>query len=135
MAGVVVCGGSGTALGHEGSGVVADVGPGVRKVQKGDHVVMHWMKGSGIDCSPPRFGQNGTTISAGWVTTFSEYTIVSENRVTAIDKDVPFDVAALLGCAVTTGLGIVMNDANLRLPSLEHVQHFEHRQLGRPGGS
>jgi S-(hydroxymethyl)glutathione dehydrogenase/alcohol dehydrogenase len=101
-------------LGHEGSGVVVDVGPGVRKVKSGDHVVLHWMKGSGIDSAPPRFKWNGTEVSAGWVTTFSEYTIASENRVTPIPTDVKFDVASLLGCAVTTGLGIVFNNAALK---------------------
>jgi len=97
-------------LGHEGSGVVVEVGAGVRKVKKGDTVVLHWMKGSGIDSEPPRFGK----VSAGWVTTFSDYTIASENRVTKIPDDIPLDVACLLGCAVTTGLGIVFNNANLK---------------------
>ena len=101
-------------LGHEGAGVVEEVGPSVRKVSPGDHVVMHWMKGPGIDASPPRFKLDGKVVSAGWVTTFSEHTIVSENRVTPISSDVPLDVASLLGCAVTTGLGIVFNNAGLR---------------------
>ena len=101
-------------LGHEGAGIVVDVGPGVRKVKNGDHVVLHWMKGSGIDSVPPRFKWNGTVVSAGWVTTFSEYTVASENRMTPIPADVKFDVASLLGCAVTTGLGIVFNNANLK---------------------
>lgn len=101
-------------LGHEGAGIVEDVGPGVRKVKKGDHVVLHWIKGSGIDSEPPRFKWNGTTVSAGWVTTFSEYSIASENRVTPIPSDLKLDIATLLGCAVTTGLGIVFNNADLR---------------------
>jgi len=101
-------------LGHEGAGIVVDIGPGVRKVKKGDHVVLHWMKGSGIDSNPPRFMWNGTAVSAGWVTTFSEYTVASENRMTPIPSDLKFDVAALLGCAVTTGLGIVFNNAELK---------------------
>lgn len=100
-------------LGHEGSGVVVETGPGVTKVQAGDHVVLHWMKGSGIDSLPPRFDWQGSQVSAGWVTTFSEYTIVSENRLTAIEKNIPMDIASLLGCAVTTGLGIVFNNAGL----------------------
>lgn len=100
-------------LGHEGAGVVADVGPGVRKVKNGDHVVMHWIKGPGIDSAPPRFDWDGTQVSAGWVTTFNQYTIASENRVTPIDDDIPLEVASLLGCAVTTGLGIVFNNAGL----------------------
>ena len=101
-------------LGHEGSGVVEKVGPGVTKVSKGEHVVLHWIKGTGINADPPRFKLKDKTISAGWVTTFSDYTIVSENRVTPIPSDVPLDVAALLGCSVTTGLGIVYNNANLK---------------------
>lgn len=100
-------------LGHEGAGTVAEIGPGVRKVKPGDRVVLHWIKGSGIDSAPPRFRRNGSTISAGWVTTFSEYTVVSENRVTPFTGELGFDVAALLGCAVTTGLGIVFNNAAL----------------------
>jgi S-(hydroxymethyl)glutathione dehydrogenase/alcohol dehydrogenase len=101
-------------LGHEGAGIVVDVGPGVRKVKSGDHVILHWMKGSGIDSTPPRFMWKETVVSAGWITTFSEYTVASENRVTPIPADINFDVASLFGCAVTTGLGIVFNDANLK---------------------
>ena len=101
-------------LGHEGAGVVEKIGPGVTKVKPGDHVVLHWVKGRGIDSAPPRYNFNGTEVSAGWVTTFSEHTIVSENRATAIPTSIGFDVAALLGCAVTTGLGIVFNDAAMK---------------------
>lgn len=100
-------------LGHEGSGVVTDVGPGVTKVKPDDRVVLHWIKGTGIDSSPPRFEHDGQTLSAGWVTTFSEYTIASENRMTVVDDDLGGDVLSLLGCAVTTGLGIVFNNAQL----------------------
>lgn len=101
-------------LGHEGAGEVLEVGPGVRKVKPGDRVVLHWMKGSGIDSAAPRFTYKGQTISAGWVTTFSEVTIASENRITPVQTGAPGDVLALLGCAVTTGLGIVFNDASLK---------------------
>jgi len=100
-------------LGHEGAGVVKGVGAGVKKVKAGDHVVLHWVKSSGIDSAPPRYNWDGKTVSAGWVTTFSQYTIASENRVTQIDSDVDLEVAALLGCAVTTGLGIIFNNAAL----------------------
>jgi S-(hydroxymethyl)glutathione dehydrogenase/alcohol dehydrogenase len=101
-------------LGHEGAGIVVDTGPGVRKTKRGDHVVLHWMKGSGIESAPPRFMWNGAAVSAGWVTTFSEYTVASENRLTPIAADLRFDIASLLGCAVTTGLGVVFNDADLK---------------------
>jgi S-(hydroxymethyl)glutathione dehydrogenase/alcohol dehydrogenase len=101
-------------LGHEGAGSVVAVGPGVSKVKTGDRVVLHWMKGSGIESATPKFLLDGVEVNAGWITTFSEYTVVSENRLTPFAADVDFDVAALLGCAVTTGLGIVFNDADLR---------------------
>jgi S-(hydroxymethyl)glutathione dehydrogenase / alcohol dehydrogenase len=100
-------------LGHEGGGEVVEIGPGVSKVKPGDAVVMHWVKGSGIDSAPPRFHHNGEVLSAGWVTTFSDYTIASENRLTPVEEAVPSEVRALLGCAVTTGLGIVFRNARL----------------------
>lgn len=101
-------------LGHEGAGEVVIAGPGVTKVKPGDHVVLHWIKGSGLNSAPPRFQWNGQEVSAGWVTTFGEYSIASENRVTRIPADTDMAAAALLGCAVTTGLGIVFNDAQLK---------------------
>jgi len=103
-------------LGHEGAGTVVETGPGVRKVKPGDAVVLHWMKSGGIDSSTPQFrrkGQGGA-INAGCVTTFSEVTIAAENRLTRIDPAVRPEIAALLGCAVTTGLGIVFNNADLK---------------------
>jgi len=100
-------------LGHEGGGEVVEIGPGVTKVRPGDRVVMHWVKGSGIDSPPPRFNYRGQVLSAGWVTTFSDYTIASENRLTPMPQGAPSDVLALLGCAVTTGLGIVFHNARL----------------------
>src|SRR3990167_3701206 len=102
-------------LGHEGGGVVEKVGDGVSKVKVGDHVVMHWRKGLGIDAEPPKYQWRKQEVNAGWVTTFNEYAVVSENRLTAVPKDIDFDVIALLGCAVTTGLGIVNNDAQLKI--------------------
>ena len=98
----------------KGGGTVVEVGPGVTKVKPGDRVVMHWIKGTGIDSAPPRFSHQGKTLSAGWVTTFSENSIVSENRLTPVNCDAGFDVLALLGCAVTTGLGIVFNNVGLK---------------------
>jgi S-(hydroxymethyl)glutathione dehydrogenase/alcohol dehydrogenase len=102
-------------LGHEGGGVVEDVGPGVRHVAKGDRVVLHWRKGAGIEAPTPKYLWGDRAVNAGWVTTFNERAVVSENRVTKIPAEVDFEIAALLGCAVTTGLGVVTNDARLRI--------------------
>ena len=102
-------------LGHEGSGEVFAVGDGVRHVKPGDHVVLHWMPGAGIEAQPPHYSWKGKPLSAGWVTTFNEYAIVSENRVTPIPKDFDLKLAALFGCAVTTGLGVINNKAQLQI--------------------
>lgn len=101
-------------LGHEAGGEVVEVGPGVRKVTPGDHVVLHARRGSGIEADSPVFDWQGRRVNAGGVTTFGAYSVISENRLTPIPQDVPFDIAALLGCAVTTGLGIVFNNLQLK---------------------
>ena len=102
-------------LGHEASGTVLDVGPGVRHVKTGDHVVLHWRKGAGIEADTPHYLCGGRKINAGSVTTFNEYAVVSENRVTAIAADSDMQIAALFGCAVTTGFGVIENDAKIRI--------------------
>jgi S-(hydroxymethyl)glutathione dehydrogenase/alcohol dehydrogenase len=102
-------------LGHEGSGTVVETGPGVRYVKAGDKVVLHWRKGLGIEPVPPKYKWDGKTVNAGWVTTFNEYAIVAENRITPIPADSDMEVAALFGCAVTTGFGVVVNNAKLKI--------------------
>lgn len=102
-------------LGHEGSGIVEAVGPGVRFVKPGERVVLHWRKSQGIEGVPPRYTWRGKPVNAGWVTTFNEYAIVSENRLTRVDESCEMDIAALYGCAVTTGFGVAENNARIRL--------------------
>ena len=102
-------------LGHEASGVVENCGPGVSHVQSGDHVVMHWRKGEGIESPTPTYQWGDKAVNAGWVSTFSEYAVVSENRLTPIPENLDFEVAALYGCALTTGFGAVINDAQLHI--------------------
>ena len=102
-------------LGHEASATVIAIGPGVKHVCQGDKVVMHWRKGLGIEAEMPHYSSGGQKINAGSVTTFSEYAIVSENRITTIPVDSDLEVAALFGCAVTTGFGVVENNAKVRI--------------------
>ena len=102
-------------LGHEASGVVQAIGAGVRYVNVDDSVVLHWRKSRGIESNPPRYTWKGKRLNAGLITTFGEYAIVSENRLTAIEKNEDMDLASLFGCAVTTGFGVVENNANVRL--------------------
>jgi len=101
-------------LGHEGSGEVLECGEGVTTVAPGNRVVLHWRKGSGIQAPTPTYESDILgKINAGWVTTFNEYAVVSENRVTAIPDDFDVEYGALMGCAVTTAFGTLNNDARL----------------------
>jgi S-(hydroxymethyl)glutathione dehydrogenase/alcohol dehydrogenase len=119
-------------LGHEGAGEVVEVGAGVTGLAEGDHVVICWSPQCGEcrDCvngqpqlcmayvinafsdahfqcgGAPMFGMAG----AG---TFAEELVLVEAGAVRIDKDVPFDVAALLGCGVMTGVGAVLNAARV----------------------
>ena len=101
-------------LGHEGSGIVEKCGPGVTTVKKGDKVVLHWRKGNGVQSETPEYMWNDEPINAGWVTTFNEYAIVSENRVTTIPDESDMKTAPLYGCALTTAYGILHNEAHIK---------------------
>lgn len=94
-------------LGHEGSGVVRAVGDGVRKVRPGDRVVLTWIRGDGADVPTTKYASDEGPVGSGAISTFLESAVVSENRVVAISDDMPLREAALLGCAVPTGAGIV----------------------------
>jgi S-(hydroxymethyl)glutathione dehydrogenase/alcohol dehydrogenase len=126
-------------LGHEGAGVVAEVGPGVTSVKPGDHVIPLWRLSCGIceHCTggrpalcpagtqirmtgrlldgSTRFSLGGREIKhfAG-VSSFAEYSVVPEGALLPIPDDLPLDRAALLGCAVITGFGAVVNCARVQ---------------------
>lgn len=101
-------------MGHEGCGIVEQVGPGVTTVKVGDKVVMHWRPGSGIEAPFPSYVFNDKKMSSGKVTTLSEYSIVSENRVTTVPQETNSEFCALLGCALTTALGIIDNEVDIK---------------------
>ena len=102
-------------LGHEGSGSVMKIGPGVQFVKPDDNVVLHWRKSQGIDSVPPIYKWNGNKLNAGSLTTFNEYAIVSENRLTKVSNFQNQEVASLFGCAVLTGFGVIENNAKVRI--------------------
>jgi S-(hydroxymethyl)glutathione dehydrogenase/alcohol dehydrogenase len=125
-------------IGHEGSGVVEEVGDGVTSVKKGDHVILVWRAPCGqcfyclrkkpilcdegtkirftgrLSDGTSRFSRNGEEVKhfAG-VSSFAEVTVVPQQSVVKIRKDVPIDKAALVGCAVMTGVGAVINTARV----------------------
>ena len=122
-------------LGHEGAGVVEALGEGVGGISVGDHVVLAWVascgrcrrcaSGQAWACpagndvpfhepsAPLRRGDQGVAQFLG-LGTFAERVVVPQTAVVPIPRDVPFDVAALIGCAVSTGTGAVFHNARLR---------------------
>lgn len=101
-------------LGHEGSGTVLEVGAGVAKVKPGDRVVLSWIKGRGAEVPFTIYGSSEGPINSGAVSTFMHQTVTCENRVTPIPDTMPLREAALLGCAIPTGAGIILNTARVR---------------------
>lgn len=115
-----VCGNKGPdrwvphCLGHEATGRVLEVGGGVTKVKQDDHVVLSWLRGTGIEAGGCVYGWGDRQVNAGAVTTFQRHAVVSENRLTLAPKNLDLDVAVLLGCAAPTGMGAVMNVLHVR---------------------
>lgn len=97
-------------LGHEGSGIIKDVGEGITKVKVGDHVVLSWIKGLGLEASSSTYDCDGIKVNSGAISTFMNYAVISENRVVPIPREMPLKAAALLGCAIPTGAGVIFND-------------------------
>jgi S-(hydroxymethyl)glutathione dehydrogenase/alcohol dehydrogenase len=101
-------------LGHEGSGVVREISPGVTKVKSGQKVILSWIKGTGANVMGAQYDWHGRKVNAGAITTFSRHAVISENRLTPLSEGVGMREAALLGCAVPTGIGSVWNTADAR---------------------
>jgi Zn-dependent alcohol dehydrogenase len=117
-------------LGHEGVGIVSEVGSGVAGVKLGDHVVIstlsncgacaacdsghptHCRESIGKMSAPFRQGERKVLQFAN-IGAFSEQTVVKARQAVPINKDVPFEVASLLGCGVITGVGAVFNRAKV----------------------
>lgn len=99
-------------LGHEGSGEVLEIGPDVTKFAAGDAVILSWIRGSGLDAPRTIYESRGRTINAGAITTFARFAVISENRCTRCPEGLPLDIAALLGCAVLTGTGLIEHETS-----------------------
>jgi len=94
-------------LGHEGCGIVEEIGMGVSRVKPGDKVVMHWRQAAGIESPFPLYQIGDKWASSGRVVTFAEEAVCSENRLTPVPADTDTELCALLGCGLSTALGTV----------------------------
>lgn len=119
-------------LGHEGAGIVEATGPNVTGVKKGDHVILSWKTSCGLcemcqkgwpqvcerspapKSKPTVKGTATRLYPMAGLGTFGEYAIVPAVAAIPIEKDIPFAQAALVGCGVTTGVGAVINTANVQ---------------------
>jgi S-(hydroxymethyl)glutathione dehydrogenase / alcohol dehydrogenase len=96
-------------LGHEGVGTVLETGAAVQRVKAGDRVIMSWLKGDGIEAGGAKYLHQGSTVNSGAVTTFQKIAVCSENRLSLIPEGLKLDHAVMLGCALPTGYGCVVN--------------------------
>jgi Zn-dependent alcohol dehydrogenase len=97
-------------MGHESVGIVEQKHKSVTKVKLGDKVLLHWIKSKGIDSENPKYIKNNKIINSGLVSTFSNYSIVSENRLTSINNiKLKNEVLPLLGCSLSTAYASVIN--------------------------
>ncbi|MCR9214752.1 MAG: zinc-binding dehydrogenase [Proteobacteria bacterium] len=100
-------------LGHEATGIVTGVSEGVTKVSLGDKVILGWIRGSGMEAPGALYKWQGTKLNSGGITTFSDHTVVSENRLTILPYGLPMDLGVLFGCAVPTGAGLALNEVDI----------------------
>jgi len=77
-------------------------------------VVCHWRPGAGIDAGGSVYNWNGRDVNAGPITTFQKYAVISENRLTKVPADTDFELCCLLADTLTTGFGIINNDAKVK---------------------
>jgi S-(hydroxymethyl)glutathione dehydrogenase / alcohol dehydrogenase len=101
-------------LGHEAGAIVHEVGADVTNVAPGHRVVCHWRPGAGIDAGGAVYQWNGREVNAGPITTFQKFAVISENRLTRVPADIHFELCCLLADTLTTGFGIINNDAKVK---------------------
>lgn len=108
-------------MGHEAVVRVMNAGSEVSKLKEGQKCIAHWRKGDGIECDFPQWtlpvkGNQPIRqqFSAGKITTFSTHSIISENRLTPVPEDTPDELCCLLGCSLSTALGVIENEADVK---------------------
>jgi len=103
-------------FGHEGVGVVRELGPRVTKVAVGDRVGLTWIQGSGSNCDSIVYESRDGLVNAGQVATLATSVVVAESRVYRVPDSVSDRMAVLLGCALPTGAGIAISALESETP-------------------
>jgi S-(hydroxymethyl)glutathione dehydrogenase/alcohol dehydrogenase len=103
-------------FGHEGVGIVRELGSGVGKVSRGDRVGLTWIRGSGNDSDSISYNSDWGPVNAGQVATLASAVVVAESRVYRLPDTVSDHVAVLLGCALPTGAGMALNALESETP-------------------
>ena len=98
-------------FGHEGVGIIKMIGKKVRGLKVGNKVILSWIKNDNAKDVCGSIFHNRNKINYGAVTTFGNYSLISSNRIYRLPKNIEFKSAALYGCAIPTGMGIVINEA------------------------
>ncbi len=102
-------------MGHEGYGEVIKLGNGVKKFKLKDEVIMHWRKSKGHNADGYKYNSKYGLINSGQVTTFSEFAVVSENRLTKVKLNNKMKMLApLFGCCLTTSYGVVFKETKMK---------------------
>ena len=96
-------------LGHEATGIVIDYHHSVKKIKKNDRVILTWIKSDGVQAENPNYYYGNVKLNSGSITTFSSESIVSENRLIKLPKDISYRKGVILGCAFPTGAGMILN--------------------------
>ena len=97
-------------FGHEGIGKIVKVGKNTKKLKQGNKVILSWIKGKGIDSKGGKLKLNDCTVNYGPITTFSNYSIISETRCFKVSQNFPPLLGAIFGCSILTGFGMVYNN-------------------------
>ena len=98
-------------FGHEGAGIVKMIGKGVKGLKIGNKVILSWIRNNNSNDVSGFIRHKKKKINYGPVTTFGNYSLISSNRVYRLPKNIELESAALYGCAIPTGMGVVVNEA------------------------
>lgn len=101
-------------LGHEGSGKIVKIASNIKNFKINDRVLITWISTEGQKSNGAKFEYRDKIINSGPATTFSQYSIVSEDKIVKLPNFLNYKNASFFGCAIPTGFGMILNEINLK---------------------